>query len=147
MKKFKKLLVVLLMVALPLVLVSTILADDAKPVGTVTIETKAVAVGVGWSWGEGTLTFEGKNYPFKIKGLSVVDVGISSVSAQGGVYKLTKLEDFAGTFTAVEAGIAVGGGAGASTMENQNGVVMKLTSKKAGVQLKLAAEGLKVEMK
>ena len=51
MKKFKKLLVVLLMVTLPLVLVSTILADDAKPVGSVSIETKAVAVGVGWSWG------------------------------------------------------------------------------------------------
>ena len=147
MNKFKKLLVVLLMVALPLVLVSTILADDAKPVGTVSIETKAVAVGVGWSWGNGTLTFEGKDYPFKIKGLSVLDVGISSVTAQGGVYKLTKVEDFEGIFSAVEAGIAVGGGAGASTMENQHGVVMKLTSKKAGVQLKLAAEGLKVEMK
>jgi len=122
-------------------------AEDAKPSGTVSIETKAVALGVGFSWGDGVLTFQGQEYKFKIKGLSVIDIGISSISAQGEVYHLSKIEDFPGTFAAAEAGVAVGGGAGAQTMKNQNGVVMKLTSKRAGLQLKLAPEGLKVEMK
>ena len=122
-------------------------AEEAVPSGTVSIETKAVALGVGFSWGEGVLTFQGKEYPFKIKGLSVIDIGISSISAQGNVYHLNKIEDFAGTFSAVEAGIAVGGGAGAQAMKNQNGVLMEVTSRKAGIQLKLAPEGLKVEMK
>ena len=122
-------------------------AEEAAPSGTVSIETKAVAIGVGFSWGEGVLTFQGKEYSFKIKGLSVIDVGVSSVSAQGEVYHLNKVEDFAGTFSAAEAGAAVGGGAGAQAMKNQNGVVMKVTSKKAGIQLKLAPEGIKVEMK
>jgi hypothetical protein len=49
--------------------------------------------------------------------------------------------------SAAGAGIAVGAGVGASTMENQYGVVMTLTSTKAGVKLKLAPEGLKVQMK
>jgi hypothetical protein len=120
---------------------------EAVPAGTVSIETKALALGVGVSWGEGVLTFKGKDYPFKIKGLSVIDIGVSSISAQGEVYDLKKVEDFAGTFSAAEAGVAVGGGAGAQVMKNQNGVVMKLTSRKAGIQLKLAPEGLKVEMK
>lgn len=123
------------------------IAGEEKPSGTVSIETKAVAVGVGFSWGEGVLTFQGKEYPFKIKGLSVIDIGISSVSAHGEVYHLKNIADFTGTFSAAEAGIAVGGGAGAQVMKNQNGVVMQLTSRKAGVQLKLAPEGLKVEMK
>ena len=122
-------------------------AEEVVPSGTVSIETKAVALGVGFSWGEGVLTFQGKEYPFKIKGLSVIDIGVSSVSAQGNVYHLTKVEDFIGTFSASEAGIAVGGGAGAQAMKNQNGVVMEVTSKKAGIQLKLAPEGIKVEMK
>ena len=122
-------------------------AEEAVPSGTVSIETKAVALGVGFSWGEGVLTFQGKEYPFKIKGLSVIDIGVSSISAQGNVYHLNKIEDFAGTFSAVEAGIAVGGGAGAQSMKNQNGVLMEVTSRKAGIQLKLAPEGLKVEMK
>lgn len=147
MFKSSKLLIVFMAVALLSVIGTAAGAEDTKPSGTVSIETKAVAVGVGFSWGEGVLKFQGKEYPFKIKGLSVVDLGISSISAQGEVYHLAKMSDFAGTFSAAEAGIAVGGGAGAQVMKNQNGVVMKLTSKKAGVQLKLAPEGLKVEMK
>ncbi|WP_319550577.1 hypothetical protein [Desulfogranum marinum] len=136
-----------LMILLLSVVGTAAIAEEEKPSGTVSIETKAVAVGVGFSWGEGVLTFQGKEYPFKIKGLSVIDLGISSISAQGEVYHLKNIPDFAGTFSAAEAGVAVGGGAGAQVMKNQNGVVMKLTSRKAGVQLKLAPEGLKVELK
>ncbi len=139
--------VVALMIVLLSVVGTVAFAGEEKPSGTVSIETKAVAVGVGFSWGEGVLTFQGKEYPFKIKGLSVIDIGISSVSAHGDVYHLENIADFTGTFSAAEAGIAIGGGAGAQVMKNQNGVVMQLTSRKAGVQLKLAPEGLKVEMK
>ena len=139
--------VVALMIVLLSVVGTVAFAGEEKPSGTVSIETKAVAVGVGFSWGEGVLTFQGKEYPFKIKGLSVIDLGISSVSAQGDVYHLKNIADFTGTFSAAEAGIAVGGGAGAQVMKNQKGVVMQLTSRKVGVQLKLAPEGLKVEMK
>ena len=31
------------------------------------------------NWGDGTLNFEGKTHPFSIDGLTVVDLGISSV--------------------------------------------------------------------
>ena len=147
MKKNLKCSVITLLALVFCVMGTVSQAAEAAPSGTVSIETKAVALGVGFSWGEGVLTFQGKEYPFKIKGLSVVDIGVSSVSAQGEVYHLTKIEDFVGTFSAAEAGVAVGGGVGAQAMKNQNGVVMKLTSRKAGVQLKLAPEGLKVEMK
>ena len=120
-------------------------AEEAS--GTVTIETKSVAIGIGFSWGDGVLHFQGKDYPFRIKGLSVVDAGVSTISAKGNVYHLVRVEDFPGTFTAVEAGISLGGGAGAQSMENQYGVVMELTSTKAGIKVKLAAEGLKLQMK
>ena len=147
MNKCPKNYIAVLLIVLLSVIGSAAVAEDEKPVGTVSIETKAVAVGVGFSWGDGVLNFQGKEHPFKIKGLSVVDLGISSISAEGDVYHLKSAADFSGTFSAAEAGIAVGGGTGAQVMKNQNGVVLKLTSKKAGVQLKLAAEGLKVEMK
>ena len=138
-----------LVVALTVVLFASVgvMSAEEKPSGTVTIETTAVAAGVGYSWGEGVLTFNGKEYPFKVKGLSVIDVGVSKVSAVGDVYHLKQAEDFPGTFSAAEAGIAVGGGAGAQIMKNQDGVLMKLTSTKQGVQLKLAPEGLEVQFK
>jgi hypothetical protein len=77
----------------------------------------------------------------------VVDLGVSSISATGKVYNLKKLSDFSGTYAAAEAGIAVGAGVGASTMRNQNGVDMTLTSTKVGVKFKLGPEGLKIKLK
>ena len=126
---------------------STALAGGEEPSGTVSIETTSVAVGIGFQWGEGILKFQGKEYKFRLKGLSVVDVGFSKISAVGHVYHLNKVSDFPGTFSAVEAGIAIGAGVGAQTMENQYGVVMDLSSTKAGIKFKLAPEGIKVQMK
>lgn len=109
---------------------STAMASGEKPSGTISVELKSVAIGIGGEWGHGVLTFQGKEYKLKMSGFSVVDVGIASVSAEGHVYHLKNVSEFAGTYSAAEAGIAVGAGAGASTMKNQNGVIMSLTSKK-----------------
>ena len=147
MKKSKNSFLCFVVMATVVLFASTGMASDAKPSGTVSIQTKAVALGIGVQWGSGVLKFQGKEYVFKVNGLSVVDIGISQVSAVGDVFSLNKIEDFAGTFTAADAGIAVGGGVGAVAMKNQNGVVMKLTSTQKGVKLKLAAEGIKIQMK
>ena len=56
--------------------------------GKVSIESKAVAVGVGVTWGDGTLTYRGKQHKFTIDGLSVLDLGVSKVSATGEVSDL-----------------------------------------------------------
>jgi len=115
--------------------------------GKVMIESKSVAVGVGVSWGDGTLEFRGKKHPFTVQGLSVVDLGVSRVSAQGDVTNLKKVEDFAGTYTAAGAGGAVGGGMAVAALKNQNGVEMKLTATSQGVKLTLAAAGVTVKLK
>src|SRR5262245_11963051 len=122
-------------------------AQQQTPCGKGTMESKTIAVGVGVSWGDGKLTYEGKEYPFSVDGLSVADLGISKASATGNVYNLKKLEDFAGNYVAAQAGAAVGGGAGAVTMRNQHGVVMELTGTGTGVRLTLAAKGMEVKLK
>ena len=122
-------------------------AADDTPSGTVAIESKSVALGVGVSWGDGTLEYAGKTHTFSVQGLSVVDVGVSKVSARGKVYHLSKLEDFAGRFAAVQAGAAVGGGMSIVALRNQNGVVMELTSTQVGVKFTLAGEGIEVKLK
>jgi hypothetical protein len=55
------------------------------PVGQVTITLKAVGAGVGLEWGSGVLTYEGKQYTFKVRGLQVGTVGISKATAKGDV--------------------------------------------------------------
>ena len=121
-------------------------AGGTDPDATITIESTTVALGFGVSWGHGTLKFKGKTYKIKVTGLSVVDLGVSKVSATGKVYHLDHVSDIAGTFYAASAGIDIGGGVGAVGMENENDVVIKLTSTKQGVQFTLAAEGVRIKL-
>jgi len=130
-----------------LVCVGGIAAADDKPSGSVTIESKSVALGVGVSWGDGKLHYKGKTHSFSVKGLSVVDLGVSKVSARGKVYHLDKLEDFSGNYAAAQAGAAVGGGMSVVALKNQNGVVMELSSTQTGVKLTLAGEGIDIKLK
>jgi hypothetical protein len=125
---------------------SVTLAKGAKPDATVSLSGKSVAVGVGFSWGKGTLHYKGKNHPFSVDGLSVGDVGASSVTATGNVYHLKKLGDFEGNYAAVEAGAAAGGGGGAASMRNANGVVMNLKATTRGVKLTAGVDGVKVTL-
>ena len=120
-------------------------ADEVS--GTVEINSKSVAVGVGFSWGDGILLFQGREYAFRVKGLSVVDVGITRLSATGEVYNLMNIEDFNGTYVSASAGIALGGGAQGTAMKNQNGVVLKLHSTQQGVKFTLAPEGITIKLR
>jgi hypothetical protein len=123
------------------------IAQDGPPSGKVWVESTSVALGIGVSWGDGKITFQGKDHVFTVKGLSVVDLGVSKVTANGEVFNLKKLTDFNGNYVAGTAGATLGGGAGAVIMKNQNGVVMKLTSTGQGVQLTLAGSGVDVQLK
>ncbi len=122
-------------------------AEKKKPDATLTMSEGQVAVGIGYSWGKGTLDYKGKKYEFKVDGLSVVDVGITKATSKGKVYNLKKLEDFDGIYTAASAQGTIAGGAGVTTMKNQNGVVIDLVSTTQGVNLKLAPEGVKFTIK
>jgi len=130
-----------------LMMTALAVAQDGPPSGKVWVESTSVALGIGVSWGDGKLTFQGKDHVFNVKGLSVVDLGVSKVTANGEVFNLKKLSDFDGNYVAGTAGATVGGGAGAVIMKNQNGVVMKLTSTSQGVQLTLAGAGVDVQLK
>jgi hypothetical protein len=134
----------MLVLAMVLVLSGLALAaEEKKPDATLKLSEGQVAIGIGWSWGKGVLTYKGKDYPFKVEGLSVGDVGITKAEAVGKVYNLKKRSEFNGNYTSAAAQGTLGGGAGASAMKNQNGVVIELTSTTQGVNLKLAAEGVK----
>jgi len=123
------------------------LAQEKQPDATIELTQGHVAVGIGWSWGEGVLTYKGQKYPVKVEGLSVIDVGITRAEAAGKVYDLKKLEDFDGIYTAATAEGTLGGGAGATTMKNQKGVVINLVTKTQGLNLKLAPSGVKMMLK
>lgn len=113
---------------------------------TVELTSGSVAAGVGFSWGSGVLLYNGKEYKFRIDGLSVGSVGIQSATAMGKVYSLRNVADFAGNYAAVAVGMTIGGGAGSKTMRNEKGVIMDLISTNQGVDFTLGPQGVKVTL-
>ena len=138
----KRVAAVVLVLAMFLGLSGIVYAGEKKADATLTLTQGQVAAGIGWSWGNGVLKYQGKEYPFKVKGLSVIDIGITKASASGKIYGLKQLEDFDGTYSGGAAQGTVGGGAGATRLKNQSGVVLELLSRTKGVNFKLAGEGV-----
>ena len=128
-------------------LVATAIAKAPPPSGTLSIATTSIAVGIGVHWGNGILTAYGQRYAFAVQGLEVGGIGVARVQAVGQVYHLRRVEDFAGTYVAMAADAAVGGGAGLLTMRNQHGVVINLQSTQQGVKLTAGVEGITMTLK
>jgi hypothetical protein len=137
-----------LILAAMLAVATNAVADDAKkPSGTVSIDETQFGFIIGGSKGGGVLTFNGKKHDFKIGGLSLGTVGVSKVAAEGEVYDLKDISKFEGTYTRLEAGITLAGGVSGLHLKNQHGVIMRLTSRTRGVELKIGLDGMKVSMK
>ncbi|HEX9143199.1 MAG TPA: EipA family protein [Candidatus Binatia bacterium] len=126
---------------------NAVAAEKAQPSGKIAIESRSIAAGIGITWGDGKLSFKGKDYPFSIDGLTLVDFGISKASAVGEVYNLTDSAKLAGTYVAAEAGITLGGGVGGMVLRNQDGVIIHLHSVSRGAKLQLGTSGLTIKMK
>ena len=113
-------------------------------VGSVSIDMTSVSAGVGASWGSGVLRFNEERHLFKISGLSVGSVGVSSISAVGNVYNMSNSGQLTGNYAAVGAGIALVGGSAGLTMQNQSGVIINLYAVQQGVQLNIGPQGFTI---
>lgn len=117
----------------------------AKPSGTITLDETEIRLILGGSSGKGVLTFQGKQYPFTIKGGSAGGIGVQSVHATGNVYFLNKVADFPGGWSAISAGATLVKGVGVSSYQNNKGVYMKLQEKASGAALSLGIEVFDVQ--
>jgi hypothetical protein len=116
------------------------------PTGTIELSGGSVAAAIGYTWGKGTLIYEGKKYPLKVNGLSIVHVGISNYTASGTVYDLQKVTDINGIYTAVSAGAAIAGGASVTAMKNSKGVLIQMVSTHAGLNFSLGPKGVEITL-
>jgi hypothetical protein len=131
---------------------SAFAADSGVPTGTddadatINLTAGSVAVGIGYQWGGGEIVYQGQKHKFKVSGLSVVDVGAAKISASGVVYYLKNISDFNGNYTAVTAGLTVGGGGSAALLKNEHGVVIKLLATTSGLRFNLATAGIDLKL-
>jgi hypothetical protein len=123
---------------------------ESKPDATLRLSTGGFALGIGVSWGSGTLTYRGKDYPVKVKGLSVGRVGATSSSAYGEVFNLKHLQDFNGHYDVGGAGtrgVTLGAGKTGTILSNQAGVIVRVSSTQQGVAVNATGGGVDLQLK
>ncbi len=116
------------------------------PSGTITISEHQFGFLIGGNTGGGVLRFHGRNYPFKIGGISVGDIGITKVRATGEVYDLKNIADFEGTYTKLDASATAGNGNGELRLKKGD-TELDLHIRSKGLQLSAGAGGVKITMK
>jgi len=126
---------------------STPASEQTAPDASVQWSGGAVAAGIGYTWGDGTLAFGGETHDFTVSGMSIVDVGVTSISVAGDVYHLNHLSDFEGNYVELSAGGTLGGGGSFVYLQNQHGVVIKVATTELGLRFNLATGGLNVALK
>ena len=119
---------------------------DGPSVGRVTMSIGRGAMIISATGGTGVLTYDGQTHPFKLGGLGFGLLGITKVQAEGDVFNLARLEDFAGAYIQGGADWAAGDGEGILWLKNTKGVVLKLRSKTKGLSLAVGGEGLVIQM-
>jgi hypothetical protein len=121
-----------------------------KANATLRLSGGSFALGIGVNWGSGTLTYKGKDYPVKVKGLSVGKVGMTSSSAYGEVFNLKHLQDFNGHYDVGGAGmrgVTLGGGKAGTIMSNQAGVIVRISATQSGVAVNATGGGVDMQLK
>lgn len=122
----------------------------SKPDATLRVSGGGFALGIGVNWGSGTLTYRGKEYPVKVKGLSIGRVGMTSSSAYGEVFNLKNLQDFNGHYDVGGAGtrgVTLGAGKAGTIMSNQAGVIVRISSTQSGIAVNATGGGVDMQLK
>jgi lipid-binding SYLF domain-containing protein len=120
----------------------------AAPDGTINLTLYKAGFIVGGSGGNGTLKLKGKEYPVDIGGVSLgATIGVSKAELIGEVNNLKQPSDIEGTYTAVQAGVAVAGGGKVAELKNSKGVVLKVKGAQVGLELALDLSGMQVSLK
>ena len=132
--------------SLAFLLGQTTFVSAETPDAVIELSGGTVAAGIGFTWGSGTLIYHGKRYPLTVSGLSLASVGVAEYTAAGTVTGMKNPEDINGVYTAVAAGATVGGGGGVTAMVNQKGVTIHMTATSEGLNLTLAAGGMKIKL-
>jgi hypothetical protein len=103
---------------------------------------------IGGSVGGGTLVFHGRRYPLSIGGVSYgFTFGGSATDFVGSVTNIRRPSDVNGVYAAAGAGIAVGAGAGGIVLTNQNGAVLTLSGRQAGLIVAADLNGLVISLR
>ena len=107
---------------------------------------QAAYIGSGVT-GSGVLEYRDRRHPFNISGAGIGGVGVSEIEAEGEVYDLRDVAQFAGAYGEARYGFALGQrSAGELWLQNEAGVIMRLKSRREGLMLSLGGDAVVISM-
>ena len=124
-------------------------SHESKADATLRLSGGSFALGIGFNWGKGTLTYKGKDYPVKVKGLSVGKVGMTGVEVNGEVFNLHNLRDFDGHYNyggSGMRGVTLASGHTGTLMSNQAGVIIRISATQKGVDVNATGGGVDLKI-
>jgi hypothetical protein len=122
-------------------------AEPSQTSAAFWLEGGMTCAGAGFVWGNGEISYRGRDHAFRLSGLSIADIGATSVCANGSVTHLGRLSDFSGSYSASISEPAVAGSDPVTLLKNERGVVMRLTATDAAWRINLQVNGLRVRLK
>jgi len=114
--------------------------------GTVRLNIVKAGFIVGVGGGSGVLHYHGKSYPLRLGGIGIGSLGVANVSLAGTASNLHSPSDIAGTYGAAGAGATFVGGAQVVRLQNEKGVVLRLSGPQIGFQVSLGLAGMTIAM-
>jgi len=131
-----RLLVMRLAAVVLLTLTVPVTPSQAQAPGYVQAKLLKAGLVLGAGGGSGVVTYRGRDYPFRVSGLSLgFTAGASFIRLKGWAWGIRQISDFAGTYSSVGTGGALIAGAGGIQLTNDKGVRMTLHGPRAGVEL------------
>ena len=122
--------------------------SNAQAMGSVRVVFVKMGLVIGGGTGRGILTFRGRDYPFKVSGLTIgITAGASALQLRGHVDGLRELSEFSGIYSAVGAGGALVGGFGGVQLTNKKGVMISLQASEVGLEFAANRSGIKISLR
>jgi hypothetical protein len=114
--------------------------------GTVRLHIVKAGVVIGGSDGYGILSFGHRHYRLKVNGSGIGTLGVATVDLVGTVSNLRRASDIVGSYSDAGAGLAIGGGSSAATLQNDRGVILQLQGPQTGLQVSLSLGGTTIAL-
>lgn len=108
-------------------------ACAAQEEATIELSNWSAGLLFGYRWGHGTLEIQGRKVPFRVRGFSFLDLGVSSQEITGKVIGLRDARDFDGIYTMFTAG----GPWGDNELTRERRIAVKWSTDVTGVEAKL----------
>lgn len=121
--------------------------ESRAQTGSVRLHIVKAGFIVGVGGGSGTLIYQGRSYRLSIGGIGLGSLGVAAVDLVGTASNLRTASDIAGTYGAVGAGATFVVGGQAATLQNGNGVVLRVQGVQAGFQVSLGLAGMTIALR